>query len=499
MKLIILICGINFSLFICGINSFAVTKIWTGSVSTDWSVGSNWGGTTPDLNDNVIIPSVTSGIYPVISKSILLGNGTILINSNLGSGASLIISKGGSLIVNGLITILAKGKFIMDGNSASLNGITTSGEVYFKGGLITSSGYITVNSGSFSQSGGIIHLAEDSDMNPTENLVVNGGTVTQSGGTFFVKDFVSLAGTFNQTGSSAVFRIYHDWKPALKHTFSSESGTVQYSGASSEIATFQNALTQFNNIIIDASSDPGFENDPGSLVKISGNLINNNSTLNNNGNVTFTFNGPGIQTITSSSGNFLNNLTIDKPGGLLNLASSMTITGILTMTSGNISTGSNLLTLGTGTKTPGLLNYTSGVIITGSEGGFKRWFVNEIVSNILFPVGTSISNNAVSLSFIVAPIKGGTIISKYVSLDPGSNSSIPMNDANYSIDENNAVGFWQIDAANGLVGGTYSLLLKGQDFYPAGTEISNYPHLRILKKSAPNNNWTYMFLYSKLK
>ena len=159
---------------------------------------------------------------------------------------------------------------------------------------------------------------------------------------------------------------------------------MQFSGASSLSATFVSTNTKFNDVIFDASINPGFDNDANSVVKISGNLTNYNSKLNNNSNVSFTFDGSENQIITSKSANFFNKLTIDKPGGFVMLTSGITVAGTLIMLSGNIKTGSNLLTLGTSNTNRGTLTYTSGIIITGTTGSFKRWFANETASNILF-------------------------------------------------------------------------------------------------------------------
>jgi hypothetical protein len=469
---------------------YGATKTWTGTTSTSWADGSNWGGTPPVSGDVVNIPTVASGNYPIISTTVALGAGSVNINSNSGAGASLTLNSGGSLTTTGLITVLTAGTFTVSGGTASLAGITSSGTINVQGGTITSSGSITVSSGTLSQSGGLIHMAANTGTNPTDNLVINGGIVTQSGGTFYEKDFAPTAGTFNQTGSTAIFRIFHDWKPASGHTFNSASGTVQYSGSSGAAASFTSTNSQFNNIIIDASVNPGFDNAASSTIKLSGDLTNNNSGLINGTKATFSFNGTGSQNITSSSANFFANMTVNKSAGLISLASNITITGTLNMTAGNISTGANILTLGTSTVNRGTFTYTSGVFITGSTGGFKRWFINASVSNRVFPVGTSITNNSVTFSYTSAPTTGGTLTARFIPSDPGSNSATPINDAGYSVSTYSSIGYWQIDAGDGLTGGIYSVALRGQGFNPTGIEITNYPNLRVLLRSGPGVDWT---------
>ena len=320
----------------------AATKTWTGTTSTDWSVGSNWGGTAPVSGDDINIPTVVSGNYPVISTAVTLGGGTILINSNSGAGASLTITTGGSLTMTGLITVNANGTFTISAGTASLAGITSSGDINVDGGTITSTVDITlsVSGATLDQTGGTIWMATNTSTDPTDNLIITAGTVTQSGGTFYVKDYDNSPGTFNQTGSGALFQIFHDWKPGTGSTFNSTAGTVQFKGSSGAGANFAAGSRQFKNIIIDAGVDPGFDNSSSSAISISGDFTNNNTTLNKNTNATFTFNGIGVQAISSASTTnnaTFGNLVIDNTGGTVSLSTNITaIAGTLTVKAGSV-------------------------------------------------------------------------------------------------------------------------------------------------------------------
>jgi hypothetical protein len=471
------------------INTYSATKTWTGTSNTNWADGANWGGTVPGINDIVNIPTVVSGIYPVINSAVSIGNGKITINSNSGAGASLSVISGGSLTTTGLITILANGIFTLAGGNSILNGITSSGTIDVQSGTLTSTSNITISAGMLTQSGGLIHMATTPATNPTNDLVINGGTLTQSGGTIFTRDFTPSNGIFNQTGSTALIRIFRNWQPSSGHTFNSTAGTVRFSGLPGASATFTSTNSQFNNLIIDTAINPGFDNNANSIINISGDLTNYNSTLINSANATFIFNGTSTQIITSSSIDFFSNLTVNKSNGLVSLASNISISKTLNMTSGNINTGGNVLALGTNAFTRGTFLYTSGVIITGSTGGFKRWFINASVSNRVFPVGTSNTNNSITFSFIGAPSSSGTLTARFISSDPGSISSASINDAGYIINTYSSIGYWQIDTGDGLTGGIYSLSLRGQGFNPSGIEITNYQHLRVMKREGPGLDW----------
>jgi hypothetical protein len=195
----------------------------------------------------------------------------------------------------------------------------------------------------------------------------------------------------------------------------------------------------------------------------------------------------------SATGTILNNLTIQStPGANVTLSANATVKGTatLTMNSGNINTGAYTLMLGTGTSARGTLEYNSGSIITGSAGGFKRWFTGATVFNVYFPVGAASSNNMITLSFTGAP-SAGSLTAKFIASDPGTNSPNPIDDAGYLVDRYSQTGYWQLDAEDGLTGGIYNLSLRGQGFNPLGSNITNYAHLRILKRAnGSGNNWT---------
>ena len=194
-----------------------------------------------------------------------------------------------------------------------------------------------------------------------------------------------------------------------------------------------------------------------------------------------------------ATGTILNNLTIQStPGTNVTLNANATIKGTasLTMNGGNIKTGAYTLMLGTGTGARGTLNYSSGNIITGASGSFTRWFTNATASNVYFPVGTSSAINMITLSFTGAPTSGGSLAAKFIASDPGILNPF-INDAGYNVETYSKRGYWQLDAGNGLTGGTYSLSLRGQGFNPLGGAISvtNYPKLRILKSTNSGSNW----------
>ncbi|MCB9339382.1 MAG: autotransporter-associated beta strand repeat-containing protein [Lewinellaceae bacterium] len=297
-------------------------KTWTGAASTDWNTAANWSPSGVPSNTSVLIPGGLSN-YPVITSTV--PNVTTISINNSGTGATLTVNTGGALTATGLITVNATGTFIMLNGTAKLTGMTSPGTVNVQGGTITSTVNLII-SGTLTQSGGTIWLATNTATNPTDNLVITNGTVTQSGGLLATKNFAPTTGTFNQTGASAVFRIYRNWRARNGHNFNSTAGTVQFSGNSTN-ATFISTITQFNHILVDAGINPRFSQVVNSRVKISGNFTNNNTALNNTTNTTFTFNGTGNQTISSASTGTnatFGHVVINNTGGTVSLGSNIT-------------------------------------------------------------------------------------------------------------------------------------------------------------------------------
>jgi hypothetical protein len=326
--------AISFLLASCLVKG--ATKTWTGATNSNWSTGSNWGGTAPASGDIANIPGGLTN-YPIINSTVNIA--TVNINSS-GSGASITVTTGGTFNISGLLTVNANGNFTVNGGIVSVSGITTDGAVVVSGGTITSDVNIILNSGgTLVQSGGLIHLASSTGTDPTDHLLIaSGATVTQSDGTFYIKDFIASAGTFNQTGANALFKLFHDWKPGAGSVFNSTEGTVQFTGSGGGGPDFAAGTRQFTHIIVDAGVDPKFSNEVASTIPVSGNFTNNNTTLDNSTNATFTFNGTGSQAISSAvtgtSNTTFGHLVINKSGGTVTLLTNANVAGNLTITSG---------------------------------------------------------------------------------------------------------------------------------------------------------------------
>jgi len=352
--------------------SIAATKTWTGTTSSDWTVGSNWGGSAPAVGDAILIPGGLTN-YPVISSSVSSVL-TISINSS-GTGASLTINSGGALTATGLITINANGTLTMNAGTATLAGITSSGSFNMNGGTLTSTVDIILSTSgtTLNQTNGTIWMATNTSTNPTDNLKITAGTVNQSGGTLYVRDFDPSAGTFNQTGSSALFRIFHDWKPSGTFSFNATNGTYRVSGASGPGLSYVLSTVQFYNVVVDAGIEPDFGNKASSTIRVAGNYTDSNTVaLTITNPYTVLFNGSSAQTITTSRGanNSFSSLTISNSSGGVSLANSINMNAALTISAGStLALGVNNLGSSTVSTAPSSLTLEHGTVgssITGS-------------------------------------------------------------------------------------------------------------------------------------
>ena len=247
--------------------------------------------------------------------------------------------------------------------------------------------------------------------------------------------------------------------------------TVNYSGSGAQdiktpLSSYYNlstsgsgTKTMLNNLVIGGNLNIGTSTTLNSNthdLTISGNWTNNGAFTEGSRRVTF--NGTNNQTITNPSNETFYNLTINNSGGSGNnnliLSNTVTCSNSLTMTSGNINTGSNVMVLSP--TSVGSLIRTSGTII----GRFTRGVITT-GGNYLFPVGTASYYRPAIFNF--ASLASATnITAQFLAASPGAFTPY-LDDGVNQLDFDFTDGYWSF-SSSGLPATTYTLSLDGDGF-----------------------------------
>ncbi len=209
-----------------------------------------------------------------------------------------------------------------------------------------------------------------------------------------------------------------------------------------------------------------------------GNLRNANRTFNPGAN--YIFNASSAQVTGNNFPANANNLTFNNASGVT-LTNSVTVSGTLDLTTGTVTTNSNILTLGSSTSNLGTL-INNGKI----NGNFKRWFATSTVADVEFPLEISDESRKVNISYTTAPTTGGTVLAKFVSSNPGTNG-LPITEESKTVSECSTTGYWEITAGSGLAGGNYTLDLTADGF--AG--VTDFTKLRMVKRANSSSDWAF--------
>jgi gliding motility-associated-like protein len=199
------------------------------------------------------------------------------------------------------------------------------------------------------------------------------------------------------------------------------------------------------------------------------------------GSSTVIFNGSANQSITKTGGETFNNLSIINSGAASSnwviIANNINISGILSMSLGNIDAGTYLLFLTN--PAAASLSYTS---TTGSRilGKFERAVAET--GNYLFPLGTTNYYNPANLKPNNV-LSSGTILSQFFTAPAPGNTGLPLSDPPVEIFSAFQEGYWNL-TSNGFSTGNFNINLNGTGFIiDTVTSVS-----RVLKRTN-GGNW----------
>jgi CSLREA domain-containing protein len=226
------------------------------------------------------------------------------------------------------------------------------------------------------------------------------------------------------------------------------------------------ALTVTNAITISA----GILSANNLALSVGGDWTNNASTSAfTTGTATTTFNGTSSQTIAGSFVTTFAKLTINNSTGVT-LGTSTTVSGLLTFTSGNVTTGANNLYL----NSTGTVSRTSGHVI----GNFKKNFASAALSKT-FEIGDSTNYTPVAVVFAAVSVAGDLTAS--VASGDHANIGSSTIDPSKSVNRN-----WTLASSGGLTftnyGATFTFVAGDVD---GGANTANFIVGKYLA------GWTY--------
>ena len=305
--------------------------------------------------------------------------------------------------------------------------------------------------------------------NVSGTLFINQGTLNYSSTGFLL---MNTDGTLDASFSGNTINYNGAGAQNIKIPSSSYFNLIT---AGSGNKTIQSNLTIAGDLTIGASTT--LDSNSHDLT-ISGNWTNNGAFTDGTRRVTF--NGTNNQSITNPSNETFYNLTVNNSGSSGNnnlvLTNSVTCSNSLTMTSGNINTGSNAMILSP--TSSGSLIRTSGTII----GKFTRGVVTTGV-NYLFPVGTSSYYRPAIFNF--SSLGSSTnITAQFVAASPGAFTPY-LDDLVNQLDFDFTDGYWRF-SSSALPATTYTLSLDGDGFSSFAIDANS----RISGRNAGAPSWS---------
>lgn len=427
--------------------------VW--SDNTSWSSVSPTGascGCIPGAGDNVIINGSTGNIVMTVDGNYSIANVTIGDGSGTDNNRAYLNVSG-----TNTLTITGTTSFNLGNKNNRYRLDAQAGIINVNGAVIWAA---TTGQNDFRVSTGTVTfaLALTLPNNGAERIIYTGGagTMNFNGGltdagagviTTVPNCTANMGGSYSNSVSAMT------WDPA---------STVVFTGGVPTVTP--NFPISFGNIQMNAGINVTFA---AGTINVAGNWTNLGGTFTPGLN-TVTFNGGGTQTITKAGGETFYNLTSGTTGPLT-LGSNITVTNLLTMTSGNYNLNAFTLTLGA-SGAASTLTRTAGTMYGGT---FQRFIPTGLaaagVSSTgaptanyygLFPVGSSTAYRPVEVNSTSAPTVTGYISASHTNATTST-------DAAYS--DNEAVAIQRVSdmkstLSTSLTDGTYDLYVTFNGF-----------------------------------
>ncbi len=428
------------------------------------------GGTT--YSNGIQIRNINTNATPLtVLGNLIIRAGSKLENTN-GSTNGTGFAVRGSITVDGELNVAgtgASGLLSLEGTSAQ---------------SISGSGTITLYDVTIDNSAGV-NLSRN--LSVGNNLVLTAGTLgigthtlTYSG-----SSITRTSGNLNASTGTLVFANGAALTlPA--NVFSGNVNNLTLNGAGG--VTLGSNTTVVGNLTL----TNGTLTVAGNTLTYSGSSITRTSGLLNASHSAATLAFANTSALTLPAGLFsgnINNLTISGSGGIT-LGDNTTVASTLTLSSGNILTGSHYLELGTSTSQKGTLSRTAGYVV----GNMRRWFsgTNSGDASGLFPLGNpALFNRMIKVEFTAAPTTGGHLTASWQNAAMGG-AGLPINGIpavgscpTFNV-TSTATEYWKLDNQSGtLTDGSYTLSATAENL----VGVTSLCELRLLKRVGLGN-WT---------
>ena len=464
------------------------TKILQGNITPGGNLTIT--GSAFDLGTFTANRSVAGGTLSLDATSTLLIGGTNSFPSNYTTNT---LASGSTVNYNGTaqtVRNLTYSNLTLSGSGLKTTSGTVNGILSMEG-IATASSVLTFGANATLQYKGSALQTTGPEFpatfGGTGGVIINNSNGVNLGSSVTITNGLTLtAGTFAVGANTLTLN-----GPAIAGTpanLSTTSSSNLVFGGSSAGVGIPSSVAALNNLTINNASGVGLNGSctlAGTLTLTSGNF--------NVGANTLALNGPAIAgtpnnliTAATSSLSFggsssgvtipgsvtnLSNLTINNTNGIT-LNGNITVSNIVTMTQGNITTGANTLILSNGTS--GNLAYTAGTII----GKFQRAIALPTGTQYLFPVGTAAVYNPLKITF--SNLTAGQLAVQFQPSDIGT-AGLPLNDAGTEIFDRQTTGYWTLTAVAPMASTDYTVNLNYSGF--SGVDAL----ARILKRTNGGN------------
>jgi hypothetical protein len=355
--------------------------------------------------------------------------------------------------------------------------------------------------GNYNQSGGDFLLSSNNNVTSTLNIA---GNFVQSGGTFSGVSgnsgvaIVNVTGQWSLTGGtisasgnpqSATQLTFN--KPGVQTfntTGTTMSGNVNYtvnSGTTLDLGT--GTLTGSGNFTLQSGGGLMITSANGITSSGASGTIQVTGTRSFSSGANYTYNGSSSQVTGNGLPSNVNNLIISNSSGVT-LSSDVTVSGILTLTSGKVTTGSNELKV-TNTSASAITGYSSSSYVIGN---LRRSVIGT--GSYDYPLGTSANYEFVNIT-LASSTGFADILGTFTNANPVDVSQ-PLTNITVSGTPISAMldyGYWTLTPNSSMTGGSYSVTLKEKGHTNSASDAAAYC---VLKRANVTSAWQSLGTHS---